>query len=227
MHAYPLQRPVTVECHCCRVEHEFMFTSKWDQVICRSCVKHQGNTAEKAGRRDFDHVNLWHSEMAITKEEHAAAWAELNERRRQADEERDQKITDLHAQIEDLRAVIRAGVENAPWPTVEHWYQSEQVADATRKRDSAYRSRDRAFRALWFIDQVHHEDAGRANYCACGNRAEKCQVLDALEPVRDALYKWENQQIDRLRSDREHGLPHEHPEVLRHGGRWYRSRTAN
>lgn len=165
--------------------------------------------------------------MAMAKEEHATAYAELDQRRRRAVEERDQKVADLRAEIEDLRAVIRAGVENAPWPTVEHWYQSEQVTDATRKRDSAYRSRDHAFRALWFIDQVHHEDVGGANHCTCGAPAELCKMFTALEPVRDALYKWENQQIDRLRSDREHGLPHEHPEVLRLGGRWPGRRAAN
>lgn len=227
MHNYPLHRVTAAECTCCRIERDFTFVSKYDHVLCPACIQHQGDTAEKANQRDFDHVNLWHSEMAIIKEDHANAWAEFRERTKQAIDQRDKKIADLSAEIEDLRSVVRGNLENAPWPTVQHWFEGEQVTEALGKRDSAYRSRDHAFQALWAIDQDHLEDDNRAGYCACGERTAQCTTFSNLERVRGALYRWESHQIDRLQSDLEHGLPNQHPEVQRRNGQWHRRRRAS
>ena len=89
---------------------------------------------------------------------------------------------------------------------------------AWEQRDAAYRSRDHAYRALWAVDRLHHEDEARDGYCGCGRHADRCMVLAAIWPAVDSLIKWEKNQIDRLQRGQPHGLPAEHPEVLKHSG---------
>jgi hypothetical protein len=84
-------------------------------------------------------------------------------------------------------------------------------------RDQAYRSRDHAYRALWAVDRLHREDDTRAGFCGCGRQADRCNELQAIVPAVGALNRWEGHQIDRLTRDLEHGLPDEHPEVLKRG----------
>ncbi len=112
MHTFPLHRPFPTECLCCRVEQEFTFTSQSDQVVCKGCIRHQGDATVKANQRDTDHVGLWRSELALTKEDHDEVVAQL----RVEIERRDQQIADRRTEIADLQAVVRAGVESAPLP---------------------------------------------------------------------------------------------------------------
>jgi hypothetical protein len=163
MHSYPLHCLITVECLCCHVAQEFTFSSRSDQVVCKGCARHQGDTAPKANQRDADHVALWRSELAIALEDHAEQVKNL----RSLVDQRDQQLARQQAEINDLRAAIRAGVEGAPLPAVERWWSNEQVAAASQERDAAYRSRDHAYRALWAVDRLHHEDENRDRYCSC------------------------------------------------------------
>lgn len=213
MHTFPLHRPFLTECLCCRVEQEFTFTSQSDQVVCKGCIRHQGDATVKANHRDTDHVGLWRSELALTKEEHDEVVAQL----RVEIERRDQQIADQRTEIADLQAVVRAGVESAPLPAVARWFADEQVIAAHSQRDSAYRSRDHAYRALWAADRLHHENYSREGYCACGRRLHQCKELGAIASAATALDKWEKEQIERLRLSQPDGLPAEHPEVLKHG----------
>lgn len=213
MEVKPLHRPIRTECLCCHVEQEFTFRSQSDQVICKSCFRHQGDTITKARQRNTDHIGLWRSELAIAREDHAHEVARLHG----IVEQRDRELARQRTEIEDLRAVVRAGVESAPLATVEKWFADEQVVAATTQRDTAYRSRDQAYRALWAADRLHHEDETRDGYCACGHRADRCKELDAIAPAANALIRWENNQIERLRSGLPEGLPDEHPEVLKLG----------
>jgi hypothetical protein len=106
-------------------------------------------------------------------------------------------------------------VENAPLATVEQWWANEQVVIAAERRDVAYRSRDQA---IWAVDRLHHEDEARERYCSCGKRTDQCKELDAIATVREALIKWENNQVDRLNRDLPHGLPDDHPELFKYKG---------
>jgi hypothetical protein len=179
----------------------------------------------KANQRNTDHIGLWRSELAIINENHADKATRLQN----VIEQRDRELARQRTEIEDLQAVVRAGVENAPLAAVEQWFASEQVAAATTQRDSAYRSRDHAYRALWAADRVHHEDESRDGYCSCSKRTDRCKELGALAPAVNALLKWENNQIERLRSGLPDGLPNEHPEVLKlgHDRRHIQRRQAN
>ena len=214
MHNRPLHQPVAVECLCCRVRQEFIFTSTSDQVVCKGCLRHQGDTTAKAKQRDFDHVSLWQSELLLAKEVHAREVAGL----RSIIAQRDQELTKRQIEINDLRRVVSVGLETAPLPSVERWWANEQVAAAMKQRDDAYRSRGHAYRALWAVDRLHHDDSTRDGYCACGKRSSKCRELEVVASTADSLTKWETRQIDRLRRDLPDELPDTHPEVLKHRG---------
>lgn len=214
MHNYHLHRPVTAKCLCCHVGTEFTFTARSDHVICKGCVRHQGDTLAKAKQRDTDHVALWRSELDLAMEHHAEEIARLLD----VISQRDQELATQRIEIQDLQAVVRTGVESAPLGTVQHWWVDEQIANAVDQRDSAYRSRDHAYRALWAVDELHHEDDARDRYCSCGRRVDQCKVFDAIAPAVNALRKWEKNQMDRLHRDLPHGLPDEHPEVLKQCG---------
>lgn len=213
MHTYPLHRPFLTECLCCRIEQQFVFTSQSDQVVCKGCVRHQGDTAAKANQRDTDHVGLWRSELALAKEDHTREVSQL----RAEIKRRDKQLIDQRTEIVDLQATVRARVESAPLPAVERWFADEQVVAAHGQRDSAYRSRDHAYRALWAADRLHHEDYTRQGHCSCGRRLNQCKELEAIASATAALDKWEKAQIERIRLGQPDGLPAEHPEVLKHG----------
>lgn len=213
MHDKPLHCPVRTECLCCHVEQEFIFKSQSDHVVCKSCLRHQGNTIAKANQRNTDHIGLWKSEVAIANEDHADEVTRLHD----VIEQQTRELASQRTEIEDMRAVVRAGIDNAPLATVEQWFANEQVAAAMTQRDSAYQSRDHAYRALWAADRLHHEDESRDEYCSCGQRADRCKEFGALAPAVNALMRWENKQIERLKSGLPDGLPDNHPEVLKLG----------
>jgi hypothetical protein len=218
MHSYPLHRPVTVECDCCHVEREFTFTSNSDHVICPSCIRHQGDTARAANQRDRHHVGLWRSELEILREDHASQVVHL----RGEIDKRDRRLVERQTDIDALKDAIRRGVENAPPETVQQWWESEKVTEAHTQRNQAYRSRDLPYRSLWAVDQLHHDDDHRSGYCSCGKRTTVCKELDAIAPAKQALDRWEGNQLDRLGRQLDHGLPNEHPEVLKLGSTYRR-----
>ena len=222
MHTYQLHRLVKAECLCCRVEQDFTFTSSSDQVVCKSCTRHQGQTTVKANQRDTDHVGLWKSELELAKINRREDIARLQE----AIAHRDQQLRERRKEISDLQAVVRAGVESAPSPMVERWYTDEKVVEALQLRDAAYRSRDRAYRSLWWLARLHREDDARDGYCVCRRTVRGCKEWQAVAGAFPALNKWERDQIDRLHSGQPDGLPDDHPEVLKLGNtgarRWNR-----
>lgn len=211
MHNYPLRRTVIAECQCCHVEQEFKFTSNSDHVICKGCIRHQGDTKRQADQRDRDHVGLWRSELEIQREDHTSQISDL----RSEIEKRDQQLAQQRADIEFLKEAIRQGLENTPPEIVPQWWESEKVAEAQTQRDQAYRSRDFSYQSLWALDQIHHEDDHRMGYCACGKRVQVCNEFNSIAPIRLALDRWERNQLDRLSRQQEHSLPDEHPEALK------------
>jgi hypothetical protein len=223
MHHYPLFASILVDCECCKIPCQFEFTSKSDQVICKGCRNHLGDGPEQRARRDREHAGLYRSELLISLEDreserhaHAAQLQELKG-------ERDRTVGQRDVEISDLQAAIRAGELN---PAVEHWLANEKVRDALDKRDGAYRSRDFAFAALWAVATLHHPDEHHDGMCSCGRRESNCRELEAIWPEHRALSDWEDTQIERLKDGLDHGLPREHPEVLRLGGGYLRRRRT-
>ena len=207
-HAHTLHRQIDVECACCRVIQEFTFKSSSDLVICRSCERHQGDTQSKTHQRDFDHLNLWSSELRLLEEQR------LQERR-----ETTEKVAKLQARLtaasmenESLRDAVRAGLSDTSPADIQRILQDQAVMDAQQERDASYRSRDRAYSALWAVDELHHRDSIEGEYCSCGSRANACAVLAALDPHSEALRRWERAQIERSKARKPHGLPREHPD---------------
>ncbi len=205
MHQHPLHREVHVPCACCAVRTAFTLTSSSDQVICRSCTRHQGESLAKATLRDRDHVGLWSSEVELVREEFAAHRAQA----RTAQEQLTRQLEQVRLENQGLRQALERGFETAAPADVQKILTDNVVKEAQEQRDAAYRSRDHAYRGLWAVDDLHHE-AEEPDQCSCG--AASCPVLEAMGHVRQSLYDWENKQIARAREGRDHGLPRDHPE---------------
>jgi hypothetical protein len=58
-HEHPLHVDVDAPCLCCGSVQRFRFASASDQVVCGHCRSHLG--AERAERRDREHIALWRS----------------------------------------------------------------------------------------------------------------------------------------------------------------------
>lgn len=196
----------------------FVFLSAHDHVLCERCLEHQGSTATIAARRDREHIKLWEAVFATVTEAHSARVTEFRQKAR----EQEETIAALRGQVLDLQGAIKAGFDQRPVASVQAWMDSIQVADAEDKRDASYRSRDYAMRHIWALDRLHHRDERREDQCSCGRAVSKCHELAVLDDIADNLYRWEQRQLERLRADQPHGLPDEHPEVLRTGRRNWR-----
>ena len=123
-----------------------------------------------------------------------------------------------------MRGALKADLDQRPVASVLQWFQGLEIEAAQRERDNSFRSRDRALGIIWNLDKLHHDDEAKENFCTCGRRASQCPEWKVLEETRDFLYKWERQQIDRMKRDLPHGLPEDHPEVLKLGRRWHYDR---
>jgi hypothetical protein len=225
MHQHPLYHSVTVRCECCRIEREFAFTSPYDQVVCKSCERHTGNSPERLELRRHDHLGLYWSELEVCREDRKSDAREAEARTQQVREElrerlaeRDQTIAERDVLIADLRHAIQESELN---PAVEEWLADDMVRTAYAKRDSAYRARDFALRTIWRFAQIHDGDPERDDHCACGRKADRCAELAAIADELPAMREWEQIQIERLLDDLEHGLPPEHPDVRKRPG-WAR-----
>lgn len=224
MHGHRLFTELTLECQCCRIPREFVFKSASDHVICKSCERHVGDSTAKRNLRNADHAGLYRSELLICLEDrradarsHAAKLHELDDRIAQ----RDQIIAEKDVAIADLQAAIQTGKLN---PAVEQWLADEEVRTALEKRDRAYRSRDFAFATLWHLAKLHHPDDHHDGRCSCGRHDDTCKELQAISPELGMLRRWEETQLERLHDQLDHGLPDDHPEVMKVGGSYLRHR---
>jgi len=210
-HPHALHRPVEVDCTCCRLARRFTFTARSDQVICASCVAHVGDTVSKAVRRDLEHLAMWqadHNIMVLDREQDQVALV-------QKLHDRDAEITRLTEQICDLRGALSAGVEAAPVDSVAHWFEAEKIQEANGRLEVAHAFIARQFGALWNVDEAHHADGNASDRCCCGELQGSCRSFQALAAVRDRLYRWEKEQVERIREGLPSALPIEHPEVLK------------
>lgn len=209
MHQYPLFGVVRAECACCHVSYETTFTSASDQVVCKGCLRHQGDTVTKLSQRDHDHIGLWRSELGL---EHERSQRRLEQQQVLIEGYRTE-IERLQEAGEEMRATLRAELHRAPDEEVLQWFASQEVQEAFTQRDAAYRSRDRAYRALWAADRIHHHDRTHDDRCSCGHPAIDCRELRAIEDIGESLDLWERAQIERLERGQEHCLPYDHPQV--------------
>lgn len=217
MHNHPLHSRVTVQCDCCKIPRDFAFSSSSDHVICKSCHRHQGDSQGKKALRNEDHAGLFRSELLLSHEDRRADEQRFEDKLEEMKERITQRDTIIAAKdllIGDLEAAIRDGDLN---PAVERWLADDEVRTALRRRDSAYRARDYAFAALWQIARIHHPDERDDQHCSCTRPAKRCPELVGIAGELDALRDWETTQVERLHDDRDHGLPDNHPEVLKAG----------
>jgi hypothetical protein len=222
MHNHQTFRPMLVSCECCKLLREFTFTSKHDQVICKGCLPHSGSP-EKQQRKLRDHVGLYLSELRIEQDERREEVDEYRDKLRELRLQHQDELDQLAARNAQLAEALRDRATN---PDVDRWLADEAVTMAREQRDRAYRKRDYAFAAIWQIHRLHHNDDNASGFCSCNKPQGRCKELGAIEPELDELRHWEDIQIQRLRDGHYHGLPDNHPEVLRLAGRGFGRRQS-
>ncbi len=135
MHLFTLHRPVQVECVCCRITTEFLFKSHSDHVICRGCLRHQGESLPKLKQRNTDHLGLWTSTIAIQAEEAKDRENGLSRRIASLEEELGRE----RMQVDDLRETVKRGFDDAPLPAVKSGFMMQKyrkpTVDAMRRID--------------------------------------------------------------------------------------------
>ncbi|AKU16606.1 hypothetical protein VV02_13270 [Luteipulveratus mongoliensis] len=99
-------------------------------------------------------------------------------------------------------------------PVVATWLDEEAIKEADQRTEKARNYINHLHRVLWRVDEQHHvpEDAPE-DVCRCGVAADECPTFRALDQVREKLYKWEREELERLKKGWQHNLPKEHPEV--------------
>jgi uncharacterized membrane protein YgcG len=180
--------------------------------VCAFCVRHLG--AEKAERRDRDHVALWAQLYGEEQEAHRAdvAAAEASTNLSNA------TIATLTARVDQLTQVIASEYTAAPTGDARELLETAVVKRAERNTELAARRIDRTMAVLWRLAELHHDDDARAGHCVCGKPVAKCVESHALDPERQALRDWERKAVALLREGKRHGLPDEHPDVVAASG---------
>ncbi|TFC32704.1 hypothetical protein [Cryobacterium sp. TMT2-42-4] len=206
-HPYPLYVAIRAQCFCCQSLQPFTFTSATDQVVCASCLHHLG--AEKATRRDAEHIKLWVGQYADQQENHR----QFAEKSAGADAEKQAVIDGLMAQVVELRGVVAGESDRTKSAGVRALLESDLVRRAERKTELAHRQLDWAMAVLWRIGQLHHSVEGMPLACVCGRTAAVCAEGRAIEPQRQAVLDWERKNLVLLRAGSRHALPDDHPEV--------------
>ena len=207
-HQHPLHVDVDVRCLCCASVQRFRFGSPSDQVVCEHCRTHLGD--EKAVRRDREHVALWRGilDRHDAEAESAASAATLAvdaaaAALARASAERDQ----LRTGAIDGDSVVGAELRDS--------LQDDLVRRAERATALTARRVDKAMVALWRLQAFHHPDARKPGTCSCGRSLTVCGESRVLEAQRQDMLDWERRQLVLLRAGERHGLPPEHPEVVR------------
>lgn len=206
-HSYPLYVNVLAQCFCCQSLQPFTFTSPTDQVVCASCLHHLG--AEKAERRDVEHIRLWVGQYADQQENHR----QFAEKSAVVDAAQQTVIDGLTAQVAELRDVVAGESDRTKSAGVRALLESDLVRRAERKTELAHRQLDWAMAVLWRVGQLHHAVEGKPLACVCGRTTAACAEGRALDPQRQAVLDWERKNLALLRTGSRHALPDDHPAV--------------
>lgn len=208
-HRYPLHVDIDVECYCCRMLQPFRFSSPTDQVVCAFCSRHLG--AAKAERRDTDHLTMWRDRYVEQIAAHRGVVDATAAERTSADA----TIAELRAQVRDLTGSIADGFDRSGLGTAKSLIENEIVRRAERKAELAHRVNDRIMAVLWLIGTLHRDDDAAGRRCSCGKSTAQCAEWNAVEPQRRAISDWEKLNLVLLSEGKRHGLPDDHPDVVR------------
>lgn len=214
-HNLPIGIPVDAECECCRTVVELRLESVYDRVHCPKCAAHQGDTLSIQKLRERDHLDTW--------QRWVDAWhGYYQNQRMEADQKHAVRVDELGATIQGLRAEItslKAAVldqfQHVPEDTVRQWLVTEEVSEVEARLEGSHRFTGVLWRVIWRLDQLHNEEGSDPRVCSCGVGRSECRELQALRDVQARLYEWEHRETLRLRDGLNHGLPNEHPQVLR------------
>jgi hypothetical protein len=175
--------------------------------VCAECARHIG--ADRAERRDTDHVSMWAALYAREQEEHrldvvaGEEWAARDAA----------TIEELTASVQRLTAVIGGDYSTAPSTELRAMLESDVIGRADRATGLANRRADRAMAVLWQLWQLHRDDESKPGKCRCGRSLAVCEENRLLAGEADRIAEWERQNLARLAAGERHALPAKHPGV--------------
>ncbi|KGJ72773.1 hypothetical protein GY21_13255 [Cryobacterium roopkundense] len=207
-HPYALHVDLLAPCFCCQARQPFHFTSASDQAVCSFCVRHLG--AEKAERRDSDHLRLWTELFNDEQEMHRSYVAAT----KATIAERDAAIVELTTHVGQLAALVAGHFDATPTDGVRGLLENDLIKRAERKTELASRQIDWAMAVIWRIGALHHDDAENPGHCVCGRALGSCAEGLAIDPVRTAMNDWGKKNVQLLRNGKRNGLPADHPAVI-------------
>ncbi|MFO7690986.1 MAG: hypothetical protein R6W83_10630 [Cryobacterium sp.] len=207
-HSYPLHTSVQATCLCCHMDQPFTFASVSDHVVCARCVHHL--SADKAERRDTEHVVRWAAHFAEEQQANtdfiAASVAVATEK--------DAEIARLSGEVAELSRVVSGTFERGDVSQVRALLEGDLIKRAERKAELAGKRVDWSMAVLWRLSLLHGVDAAHPQRCRCGASSAGCAELAALEPLRQALTDWEEKNVKLLAAGKRSALPTDHPAVL-------------
>lgn len=210
MSVKPKEKGTPMTCACCGIPRLIYMDSPSAQQVCDPCKQHSGRDLQQ---NLLLHRNWWLQYTAARERAHRSTVDTLR-----TDTSTEQaRANEAESRVQELATVIDAAYANAPIGDLQQWVQSDLVKRSRSRERSAYRMRDEAMVVLWRLDQLHG-DSKRGALCKCGEPIPKCPERKLLTPMIEILDLWEEQQLKRLRSGQIHGLPREHPEVLKKTG---------
>jgi hypothetical protein len=127
----------------------------------------------------------------------------------------DATIAELRAQVHELTGSIADNFDRSGPGAAGSLIENEIIRRAERKTELAHRLNDRIMSALWRIGNLHRDDDAAGHRCSCGRTTAQCAEWKAVEPQRRALSDWEKRNLVLLREGKRHGLPDDHPDVVR------------
>lgn len=196
-------------CACCYLRFAPERFSPTDKrpAVCEACVKHIG----KAEVRDRDHVAAWRSEYGSMRRHYEGRITNMLTSREAIEAELARTKLDLQQAVD----LLSTQYFDAPIGALRNAIETDVAQKEHAKTEAAYRTRSTAMGVIWHIDRLHNtQDVKERGKCKCGLPEDRCGVLKVLEPFTQMLDRWEDQEKERHRDGRPHGLPSDHPLVI-------------
>ena len=203
-HAHPLHADVRATCECCGSVQPFRFTAASEPVVCAACRHHLG--AEKAERRDREHIALWSALLSAESAAHEADAAAAATRDATAAEQ----LASQQRTIAELGSGLLGRYEGSDGEVVGA-LQGELVKRAERRAELVDRKLDRMMAVLWRLARLHHGEQSHPLTCSCGESLASCAVGRIIDGERRAIDEWEARNLALATAGKRHALPPEHP----------------
>jgi len=211
----PKEKGTIKICVCCGLPRSIYMDSVTAQQVCDPCKQH---TSRDLQRNLQLHRDWWLEHAKGVSERNQAVASGLREQVAAQQE----RAETAEARATALGEVIDSDYANAPLGDLQMWVQSIIVKNAESRMRSAYRSRDSAMATLWRLDRLHRDGKSRGT-CLCGKPEPSCRERKALRQVTSLIDRWEQGELERLKAGKDHGLPGDHPEVLKRSSRTFSS----